>query len=549
MQKQPSSAEIEAALQEFFKAYDMDESGELSRQEFIKAESGLSLEGGCDAFGAQAFSKLTLSDKDHSGTVDFEEFRVAHLKLFLENDLTNAEVLRYVKDQTKKLLVARARMGPRYHAGIRKALKKIFWLYDVSGDGFLSPEEWISAQRVVALEISDDIDESWIDENAFNAADANGDGVLELDEFLEASFSMFEVVKGRTEELLETLTRVADALQAQRNKDVARTRPLTLWQQAKKPDFKPPSLAWQDEATDAEPDKNADAWEESGEIVLPTDLQTQEEVAAAVRLSLKMPVDTWLSLFYLGPNEGGAEGSRSVCRVSTGNVEKSLDYFTKPNADNRLYVKNVRKIPSKLKRVQQAFLGEREALLAKHTTGIVWGLDWETQTVGDGVRVPWPMVIAPGDIFMVEVPQSDENCTYRFVSVAYMDGTEVLSQPCEQDVEMETKKKKKKKKKGAAEPDAPPPDMLLQMSFVALQEGKCVLFVEVSWEDQEEKLAGAKGLRRPVAENTVARIGPIEVTVQKAAPANGKADALPLQWWNGDKWTAKKGPAKKGKKK
>merc|ERR1712232_1097774 len=82
---------------------------------------------------------------------------------------------------------------------------------DVNGDATLSAEEWIAAQKLVALEISDEIDEAWIDEGAFSAADTNGDGVVSREEFLEASFKMFEAVKRRTEDLLATLDRVVGA--------------------------------------------------------------------------------------------------------------------------------------------------------------------------------------------------------------------------------------------------------------------------------------------------------------------------------------------------
>eukprot|EP00438_Fugacium_kawagutii_P034640 Skav229471 [mRNA] locus=scaffold6310:38618:44176:- [translate_table: standard] len=104
--------EIESTLTQLFKAYDLDESGFLSREEFLAIEMRLHYEDG-------------------------------------------------------QALLERAKMGPRYHAGIRQALRNIFALFD----------EWISAQKTVAAEVSDDLDEGWIDEAAFQAADTNGDGV------------------------------------------------------------------------------------------------------------------------------------------------------------------------------------------------------------------------------------------------------------------------------------------------------------------------------------------------------------------------------------
>jgi len=166
-------------------------------------------------------------------------------------------------------------------------------------------------------------------------------------------------------------------------------------------------------------------------------------------------------------------------------------------------------------------------------------LDWETQLVGEGEKLPpRPMVMQVGETLIVEVPQADDNGEFRYMANAFMDKTDVLSKPVNEVIEV---KKGKSKKKGGPEPDP-----LLQLTFVALREGKCVIFVDISWEDQEEKLCQRQQLPSPVAKNTVARIGPVEVDVQKAG--GGKAEkAGALQWWNGEKWSNKKGPAKKKK--
>jgi len=547
----PNQDEVDAALQQLFKAYDLDESGELSRDEFLKIEMRLCFEAG-EVFHEDAeMAKITIADTDNSGKVDYEEFRDRQLRTFSENGLTKAQIIAHLQEHAKHVFQERVKMGPRFHAGIRQALKKIFHLYDTSGDGALSPEEWIAAQKLVAMEISDDIDESWIDEAAFGAADENGDGFLQMHEFLEASFSMFEGVKRRSDELLATLNRVVTVLEAKRNEDVKETQLLSiLMQTAAKITFQPPHDAWQDEPTEEDQDKNTTAWEEKLQIRLPLHLTTVEEVHAILRLSLHLPADTMMAAYFLGPSQAGESGSsRAVSllrgeRKGEGNIASAMDYLSKVNAAPRLFVKNMRKKPAKLVRQQRAFLEERESLLAKRS-GSCWGLDWETQIVGEGSMCPpRPMVVQVGDAVVVEVPQSDEQGEYRYVSTVYMDKTDVLSKPVDENIEP----KKSKKKKSAA----PVADPLLQLTFVGLKEGKCTMFVEVSWEDQEEKLASAHKLVAPVAENTVARIGPIEVDVQKGggAPASKDKGAAPFQWWNGEKWSAKKGPAKrKGKKK
>jgi len=533
--------EVETALEALFKAYDIDESGELSRDEFLKIETRLCFGKG-EVFKEDArTAKMTLADRDRSGSLDYEEFRDRQLRLFYEMDMSKADILQHVNDHIKMALAERVKMGPRYHAGIRSVLKQIFNLYDTSGDGSLSPEEWISAQKVVALEVSDDIDESWIDEAAFSAADTNGDGVLDMSEFLEASFSMFEGVKRRTDAILATLQRVVAVLEQQQSSGKKETGQVFVHVQASaKPEFQSPRNAWQDEPTDADRDANSTAWATKGSLALPLGLTTTEEITSLVRLFLQIPADTWISLYFCGPAPDG--GSRPVTLVKDSNITSMLQYFTKPNAEMKLFIKNQRKRPSKLIKQPHAW-EDREAMLSKRS-GNLWGLDWETQLVGDGSPLPpRPLVIMLGDALIIEIPQSDEwdSQKYQFVDRVYMDRTDILTKPFE---EIEVKKAKKKKKKAASELDP-----MLQLHFVSLKEGKCVMFVDVSWEDQEEKLCKAQGLIAPVAENSIARIGPIEVDVQKPTPgAQSKDKDVKIQWWNGEKWSAKKGPARKKKK-
>lgn len=539
-----SQDDVESAMWALFRAYDLDESGELTRDEFLKIEMRLCFEAG-EVFHEDAeTAKMTLADRDRSGTLDYEEFRERQLRTYHEMGLTRQEIVSLINDHRKRTLAERVKMGPRYHALIRQTLKRIFSLFDVSGDGFLSPEEWIAAQKIVAMEIGDDIDESWIDEAAFNAADLNGDGVLEESEFLEASFSMFEGVKRRTDAILVSLERIVASLERERGSDRRETRPLDIYVQAReRPEFQPPHAAWQDEPTEAEMDKNQEEWNLAGTVAVPLSVQTVDEVAAIIRLMLRIPHDMWISIFFIGPTPDG--GSRPVTllrgeRPGEGNVTQAMDYLSKPNATHKLYIKNVRKRPARLTRQPRCFLEERDAVLSRRT-GTIWGLDWETQLVGDGVRLPpRPLVVHVGDAVVIEVPQTDDHGEYRYVSSCFMDKTDVLSKPVDENVVIKVKKKKKNA-------SAPEPDPLLQLTLVALREGTCVFFVDVGWEDQEEKLARTHRLTAPCIENTVARVGAIEVEVHaKAANTTSSKDNKPqLVWWNGEKWSNKKGPAKK----
>jgi Ca2+-binding EF-hand superfamily protein len=559
--KSPTSGangEIEAACRALFDAYDVDESGELDREEYLKIEMRLMFEKGELVREAPLFAKYTLTDKDNSGQIDFEEFRDAQLRTFSELMMTTSEILTKLNDETRACILERQRMGPRFHTGIRERLRRIFQLYDTSGDACLSAEEWIAAQKIVALELSDDFDDSWINEAAFTAADLNKDGVLSEAEYLEACFKMFEVTAMNMTELMQMLENIVVALETKLGNDT--TYPLSIWRQTKeKPDFMPPSRAWQNEpkieCTDEPSQEEKDGtstYTQVGEIQLPTHLSTVAEVVSLVRLTCNIPENTWLSLYYMGPDPENPEGSyKPVTLLRDANTKAALDHLSKLSAAKRLYVKNVRARPKRLTQQSVAYLEDRENLLAKRT-GVCWGIDWETQLVGAGSGYPraGEVPIAIGDAVVIEIPTTDENQQWDYKASIWMDGTEVVSRPVEEEIVPKPKKKPKKPKKGAPVEEEKPIDTLRQMSFIGLQEGKCVVFVDISWEDQEGRLCAEHELGIPIQENTVARIGPIEIDVGKPAPKDPKAaPAEAFQWWNGDKWSNKKGPAKKKGKK
>eukprot|EP00913_Durusdinium_trenchii_P003176 g2936.t1 len=153
--------------------------------------------------------------------------------------------------------------------------------------------------------------------------------------------------------------------------------------------------------------ENADSWKECGEVALPLNLATAEDVMALLRLHLRLPFDTWVSVFYIGPPREGGAGPRSVTllrgeRPGEGNTTAMLSYLSKPNAELKLFVKNLRKRPSKLVRQPRAFLEDRDGLFAQRS-GASWGLDWETQLVGEGEKLPpRPMVMQVGETLIIE---------------------------------------------------------------------------------------------------------------------------------------------------
>merc|ERR1712087_354054 len=126
-----------------------------------------------------------------------------------------------------------------------------------------------------------------------------------------------------------------------------------------KPEFQPPRIAWQDCSTSAEPDKSSDAWSVVAEIKLPLNLQTAEDVAGLLRLSLSLPADTWISVFFLGAPRDADKRPVTLLRgerPGEGNVTSMLQYLTKPHCIPKLFIKNHRKRPAKLTKQPRAFL-------------------------------------------------------------------------------------------------------------------------------------------------------------------------------------------------
>merc|ERR1719262_427256 len=347
---------VEVACRALFDAYDVDESGELDRAEFSKIEMRLAFEKGEMVREEPLFAKLTVADKDNSGQLSFEEFRDAQMRNFCAEMMTKDEILAKLESETRRCILERQRMGPRYHTGIRSELRRIFQLYDTSGDASLSPEEWIAAQKIVAMELSDDLDDAWINEAAFKAADTNGDGVLSEAEYLEACFSMFEVTPMNMAQLMKMLGNIVKALESKLGKKSTDT--LSIMMQSKeKPDFQPPSKAWEGEKKSAE---ESTTYKEVGEIKLPTHLTTAAEVISLVRLTCGISTDTWLSIFFLGPNVENPDGALPVTLLRDANTQGTLDFLSKAKSTKRLYVKNVRPKPKRLVKQTLAYLEERE---------------------------------------------------------------------------------------------------------------------------------------------------------------------------------------------
>merc|ERR1712232_881268 len=159
-----------------------------------------------------------------------------------------------------------------------------------------------------------------------------------------------------------------------------------------------------------------------------------------------------------------------------------------------------------------------------------WGLDWEVQLLNKGHKLPTLPYFQVGDALIIEVPVSEQQGEFKFITGIHMDSVEVLAKPIE--VPMVAKFSRK-------QVNAPTTASVAQLVFVAQREGWCELFVDVSWERHEEDLAVQHCLCAPVSVNSVARIGPLRVEVQRHVPGRF-GDGPQSMWWNGSRWSAKR---------
>lgn len=256
--------EVDEALLALFQAYDLDESGILTREEFLKIEMRLCYGAGKVFHEDSQTAKLTLADRERRGVLSFDDFRERQLQCYHELALTRSEIIARINQHRERALAERVRMGPRYHAEVRQTLKQMFTLLDISGTGALTPEEWITAQKVVAAEMGDEVGRAWIGEATFIAADKNGDRVLDEGEFLEATFSVLEGAKQRIGAVLASLERITASLARELREHREETVPLQIMVQTReRPEFRAPSLAWQDEPTEEDTERNACEWKEA----------------------------------------------------------------------------------------------------------------------------------------------------------------------------------------------------------------------------------------------------------------------------------------------
>lgn len=116
----------------------------------------------------------------------------------------HAELLRSKGKEVKLLM----RIGYKYNEEIRVALAEVYKHADEDLSGLLSLDEFNACVTLVALELGMELDEEGIE-----AADADGSGYLDAEEFLTYSFALCERTRQSSDFLLGMFRRVIAELQ------------------------------------------------------------------------------------------------------------------------------------------------------------------------------------------------------------------------------------------------------------------------------------------------------------------------------------------------
>ena len=144
-----------------FLVFEQGESGVLSFNEFNEAIHEIGLDPSSDQV-KRLFNRV---DSDGNGRIDFEEF----LKLFL---LVN-------KGKKKDSNKEDSDEPPAIDEERRKSLK-LMKLFDTDGDGVLSVSEWQTVLNRMGMKCT-----SKEAKALFRNVDSNGDGKVDLDEFMQ----------------------------------------------------------------------------------------------------------------------------------------------------------------------------------------------------------------------------------------------------------------------------------------------------------------------------------------------------------------------------
>ncbi|CAK8998350.1 unnamed protein product [Durusdinium trenchii] len=543
---------------DLFQAYDIGESGTISCSDFVKLEIRNGLEQGDLKRIVRAYPSMLRGDPSSKGRMDFMQFCKTRLSSFDEASKGGLPSVQRLLDVAERDLAStmaeRFRMGPHGAWEVRTKLKEVFHSWRSSTE-VLTPWEWLAASKIVATECDASdafLSEKWTGKAAFLMADANKDGVLQLEEFVSFSISVLQDVFGnRTQDALQVLRKVC--LHQEQFRGFSVQVPLFL-----------PHPPYHFQLPNSSRHSVDCAFYHAGDLSLPSSISQVADLFALLRLKLKLVGKSFSAFWKSEKPEASLELlSSDNCSQILRHLFDRMAKETEPTASGAaIYVKNVRAKPVHLRHVPHQELQVNSLPQA----GMRWCLDWESHLVGSNGRLPSRLpinfTIGIGDMIVVQLPNEESGiaCT------VFMSEDTALSKPVLENVQVVKSKRGKKvvqmiaaerEARGAGEDLIKPPKekkpaksrpqsavVRGRVSFdrriviVGQREGSGTFFVEMSWEHQEEVLSHIHHL--PAVEASVGRLGPLRVIVEKASPkVPDLQKAKGSMWWTGTKWSPK----------
>ena len=289
------------------------------------------------------------------------------------------------------------------------------------------------ASKVVETECDAYLSEKWTGEKAFQLA-ADKDGVVQFEEFLSFSLSVFEVVFGRkTQDALQVLKKVCS--REKRTLSFTVKLPVFL---SHPYSFQTPSLA-----------RHADcSFYHAEDLELPSSVTQLPDLLALLRLKLKLVGMSFSAFWHTsGPEKSLDLLSSENCSKILLSLFDAMAKATGPTPQHfAIYVKNIRPKPVHLSEVHHHELPVNCLCPQISQLGTRWCLDWEAHLIGHGrgpLRLPHNLTVGIGDALVLQLPTQESGIVWK----VFMTDDGVLGKPCLEQVQV-LKGKKKKQAKG-----------------------------------------------------------------------------------------------------